>query len=61
MSHELLNLSLTELCDALHSKRVSATELMEIVLDRVTLTNVELNAVVAQRPRAEIPELLAAA
>ncbi len=54
MSHELLSLSLTELCDALHSKRVSATELMEIVLDRVTLTNVELNAVVAQRPRAEI-------
>lgn len=58
MENELLRMSLVELCDAVHAKKVAPTELMAAVLDRIEATNADLNAVVALRDR---DELLAAA
>ncbi|MFI5305960.1 MAG: amidase [Polyangiales bacterium] len=45
-----LALSLTELCEALRNKQVSAVELMQAVLERIAQMNGELNAIVAMHP-----------
>src|SRR5262249_18330774 len=47
--HDLLRLTLVELCDALRSRRASPVELMRAVLDRIDATNPDLNAVCVQR------------
>lgn len=47
--NELLKMTLVELAGAVHAKRVSPVEVMQAVLDRIDETNVDLNAVVAQR------------
>ncbi len=48
---ELLALTLTELTDAIRTRKVSPVELMEAVLARIEETNPDLNAVVAMRDR----------
>ncbi len=52
--HELLDLSLIELTDALRAKKASAVELMEAVLARIDETNPDLNAVVAMHDREKL-------
>lgn len=47
--HELLTLTLTELCDRLHGRRASPVELMDAVLARIDETNGDLNAVCSRR------------
>ncbi|MFN8544669.1 MAG: amidase family protein [Candidatus Binatia bacterium] len=47
--HEVLMLSLTELCAALERRQVSPVELMRAVLARIDATNPELNAICARR------------
>src|SRR4051812_32588139 len=47
--HDLLRLSLVDLCAALHARRASPVELMEAVLARVDETNGDLNTVVVRR------------
>jgi len=51
-----LQLTLTELCEALHARRVSAVELMRAALSRLDETHEALNALVSRRD----PELLCA-
>ena len=48
---ELLELTLIELAEKLHSKSASPVELMEAVFARIDETNEDLNAVVAMRDR----------
>jgi len=48
---DLQKLTLLELCDALHAKRLAPTELMESVIARIDATNPDINAVVAMRDR----------
>ena len=47
-------LSLTELLDVLATREASCVELMTATLDRVEATQAKLNAVVSQRPRADL-------
>jgi aspartyl-tRNA(Asn)/glutamyl-tRNA(Gln) amidotransferase subunit A len=47
--HELLRLTLVELCDALHARRASPVEVMEAVLRRIDETTPDLNAVCTRR------------
>jgi Asp-tRNA(Asn)/Glu-tRNA(Gln) amidotransferase A subunit family amidase len=49
--HELLTLSLTELCAALRARRASPVELMQAVLGRIDDANPALNAFVCVRER----------
>ena len=54
--HELLRLTLVELCDALHARRASPVDLMQAVLGRIETANPDLNAVVVRRdPEAVLP------
>jgi aspartyl-tRNA(Asn)/glutamyl-tRNA(Gln) amidotransferase subunit A len=53
MSHPL-RCTLKELTDAIHAKRLSPTELMEITLDRIDRTHDRLNAIVSRRSREEL-------
>lgn len=48
-AHELLTLTLTELCETLRSRRASPVELIDAVLARIDETNPDLNAVCSQR------------
>jgi aspartyl-tRNA(Asn)/glutamyl-tRNA(Gln) amidotransferase subunit A len=52
--HELLTLSLTELCAALRARRASPVELMQAVLGRIDDANPALNAFVCVRDREEL-------
>jgi aspartyl-tRNA(Asn)/glutamyl-tRNA(Gln) amidotransferase subunit A len=47
--HELLTLTLTELCETLRRKRASPVDLMQAVLARIDATNRDLNAVCSRR------------
>jgi aspartyl-tRNA(Asn)/glutamyl-tRNA(Gln) amidotransferase subunit A len=47
--HELLTLTLTELCETLRRKRASPVDLMRAVLARIDETNPDLNAVCSRR------------
>jgi aspartyl-tRNA(Asn)/glutamyl-tRNA(Gln) amidotransferase subunit A len=47
--HELLTLTLVELCERLRARRASPVELMEAVLARIDETNPDLNAVCSRR------------
>lgn len=47
--HELLTLTLTELCETLRRKRASPVDLMQAVLARIDETNADLNAVCSRR------------
>jgi aspartyl-tRNA(Asn)/glutamyl-tRNA(Gln) amidotransferase subunit A len=49
--HELLTLTLVELCDRLRTRRASPVELMQAVLARIDETNPDLNAVCSLRDR----------
>ena len=49
--NELLGLTLIELTERLHARRVSPVELMDAVLARIDATHHDLNAVVAMRGR----------
>jgi aspartyl-tRNA(Asn)/glutamyl-tRNA(Gln) amidotransferase subunit A len=49
--HELLGLTLTELTEALRTRKASPVELMNAVLARIDATHADLNAVVAMRDR----------
>ncbi len=49
--HELLSLSLTELCARLRSRRVSPVELMQTVLEQIDELNPRVNAFVCLRER----------
>ena len=51
---ELLDLSLLDLCDRLHNRRVSPVELMEIVLASIDATRETLNSVVVVRDRERL-------
>src|SRR5262245_16443093 len=48
-AHELVTLTLTELCETLHRRRASPVELMQAVLARIDETNPDLNAVCSRR------------
>lgn len=52
--NKLLELTLTELSEAMKSRDASPTDLMEAVLSRIDETNPDLNAVVAMRDRGEL-------
>ena len=54
--HELLELTLLELCERLRERRASPVELMEAVLARIDATRDTLNAVVAVQPREALLE-----
>ncbi|HJW69569.1 MAG TPA: amidase family protein, partial [Candidatus Binatia bacterium] len=47
--HELLTLTLTELCETLRRKRASPVDVMQAVLARIDETNPDLNAVCSRR------------
>lgn len=53
MSHPL-GFTLKELTEAIHAKRLSPVELMEITLDRIDRTHDRLNAIVSRRSREEV-------
>jgi aspartyl-tRNA(Asn)/glutamyl-tRNA(Gln) amidotransferase subunit A len=53
MTHPLRS-TLKELTEAIHAKRLSPTELMEITLDRIDETHDRLNAIVSRRSREEL-------
>jgi aspartyl-tRNA(Asn)/glutamyl-tRNA(Gln) amidotransferase subunit A len=53
MNHPL-RFTLKELTEAIHAKRLSPTELMEITLDRIDGTHDRLNAIVSRRSREEL-------
>ena len=52
--NDLLKLTLTELAEAIGTRKTSPVELMEAVLSRIDETHAELNAVVAMRGREEL-------
>ncbi len=59
--HELLRMTLVELCDALRARRASPVELMEAVFARLDEANPDLNAVVVRRdPEACLADARAA-
>ena len=59
--HELLTLTLTELCDRLHRRAASPVELMQAVFDRIDATHADLNAVCSRRdPEACLADARAA-
>ena len=51
---ELLGLTLIELTERLHARRVSPVELMDALLARIDVTHHDLNAVIALRDRAAL-------
>jgi aspartyl-tRNA(Asn)/glutamyl-tRNA(Gln) amidotransferase subunit A len=51
--HELLTLTLTELCATLRARKASPVELMEAVLARIDAANPDLNAVCSQREQED--------
>jgi aspartyl-tRNA(Asn)/glutamyl-tRNA(Gln) amidotransferase subunit A len=52
--HEALGFTLTELTRALRTRKLSARELMDVVLARLDATHADLNALVARRRREDV-------